>query len=320
MKARTQKRRVNGNFEIMEGRRMFAADLMLNAAVAMEAEAPVERATFEAEQSSSVLDILTEGLPDPTDPDSPEGPLFSEVTKIRNVALAEVGSIGDGLLKPNPEDDDSPTGPLTEVGPIGDVGMPVVLLDGELVGEGESEGKPDDVDPDCDGNPLTATCDLTAEIPFEHAKPDDVDPDCDANPLTATCDLTAEIPFEHAKPDDVDPDCWHPLMASCDYQAEEPVEENETEDLPELLRDERELLTVEEDVKKEFAGDTDGDFDVDFSDFLQVSNNYGMTGGATRAQGDLTGDGNVNFADFLQVSNNYGNSLADIVDLVFADV
>ena len=46
-------------------------------------------------------------------------------------------------------------------------------------------------------------------------------------------------------------------------------------------------------------GDADGDFDVDFADFLILSRNFGNQN-ASSGDGDLDGDGKVSFADFLR--------------------
>jgi hypothetical protein len=51
------------------------------------------------------------------------------------------------------------------------------------------------------------------------------------------------------------------------------------------------------------AGDTDGDIDVDFTDFVNLANNYQT--GTTWAQGDGDGDADVDFTDFVNLSNNY---------------
>jgi|GEM_PF-4748942 len=51
-------------------------------------------------------------------------------------------------------------------------------------------------------------------------------------------------------------------------------------------------------------GDTDGDQDVDFGDFLIVSGNFGTPG--TWTDGDFDGDGTVAFGDFLVLSTNFG--------------
>ena len=53
-------------------------------------------------------------------------------------------------------------------------------------------------------------------------------------------------------------------------------------------------------------GDIDGDGDVDFSDFLILSTNFGMSG--TLSDGDLDNDGQIAFSDFLVLSANFGES------------
>ena len=57
-------------------------------------------------------------------------------------------------------------------------------------------------------------------------------------------------------------------------------------------------------------GDVDGDGDVDFSDFLVLSANFGMSG--NRADGDLDNDGQVAFSDFLLLSSNFGETAAGV--------
>ena len=52
-------------------------------------------------------------------------------------------------------------------------------------------------------------------------------------------------------------------------------------------------------------GDTDGDFDVDLQDLLNVKNNFGGTG-----LGDTNGDNQVQLQDLLNVKNNFGATLA----------
>ena len=54
-------------------------------------------------------------------------------------------------------------------------------------------------------------------------------------------------------------------------------------------------------------GDTDLDGDVDFEDFLKLSENFGATD-AVWSHGDFNGDGNVSFADFLALSANFGSA------------
>jgi hypothetical protein len=53
-----------------------------------------------------------------------------------------------------------------------------------------------------------------------------------------------------------------------------------------------------------FFGDADLNRVVDFPDFLQVSDNFGLPGGW--AQGDFDGSGEVNFTDFLALATNFG--------------
>ncbi len=54
-------------------------------------------------------------------------------------------------------------------------------------------------------------------------------------------------------------------------------------------------------------GDADKDGDVDFSDFVTLSNNFETPG--SWKDGDFTHDGWVDFADFVLLSSNYGLSL-----------
>jgi hypothetical protein len=53
-------------------------------------------------------------------------------------------------------------------------------------------------------------------------------------------------------------------------------------------------------------GDADGDGQVQFSDFVILSNNFGNAGAYT--DGDFDKDGTVQFADFVILSNNFGQS------------
>jgi len=53
------------------------------------------------------------------------------------------------------------------------------------------------------------------------------------------------------------------------------------------------------------SGDTDGDGDVDFLDFLKMSSNMDTPSGMNWADGDFNNDGAVDFADFLLLSANY---------------
>lgn len=52
------------------------------------------------------------------------------------------------------------------------------------------------------------------------------------------------------------------------------------------------------------TGDTDFDFDVDFADFVSLSQSYGKPG--IWEQGDFDANGQVGFGDFVLLSENYG--------------
>lgn len=60
------------------------------------------------------------------------------------------------------------------------------------------------------------------------------------------------------------------------------------------------------DIFRTVAGDADLDKDVDFADFLAVSNGFGQAAGWSG--GDFDGDGVTQFADFLLLSTNFGGS------------
>jgi hypothetical protein len=60
-------------------------------------------------------------------------------------------------------------------------------------------------------------------------------------------------------------------------------------------------------------GDANGSGGVDLSDLSILSNNYGMTSGASYSQGDFDGDGDVDVSDFSVLSSNYGKDLIDLV-------
>ena len=64
-------------------------------------------------------------------------------------------------------------------------------------------------------------------------------------------------------------------------------------------------------------GDTNGDGNVDFSDFLALSANFGNEVKGGTASGDFNENGVVEFDDFLQLSGNYGTQA---VDAVFASM
>ncbi|MEM7316435.1 MAG: delta-60 repeat domain-containing protein, partial [Planctomycetota bacterium] len=86
-----------------------------------------------------------------------------------------------------------------------------------------------------------------------------------------------------------DPDCdTNPLTTVCDLADETPIEEQKPDRHLDLI-----------------PGDTDGDGDADFSDFLRIANNFGSQK-ATRADGDMDGDKDVDFADFLAFAGHFG--------------
>ena len=60
-------------------------------------------------------------------------------------------------------------------------------------------------------------------------------------------------------------------------------------------------------LRNVFRGDTNLDGDVDFADFLTLSNAFGRAGGW--ADGDFSGDGQVLFEDFLVMSANFGQGV-----------
>ena len=61
-------------------------------------------------------------------------------------------------------------------------------------------------------------------------------------------------------------------------------------------------------VLTKLPGDADLDGDVDFADFLALSNNFGSSG--TWSQGDFNEDRRVEFNDFLLLSDNFGDNAA----------
>jgi len=281
-----------GHFEVMEDRKLFAADVMGAADMAADLSdraesdmqavvSPVENAGGERVELQVATVIPGEGVlkpaPDDDGPAGPIGPVYKVADRVSNELSADQLSPagGNGYGKPAPDDDDGPIGPIGPVYKVatemfvdptalqeldlGNAKIPTVAIDPT----GGSQAKPDD-QIDCDGNPLSASCDFAAEVPVEEAKPDD-QIDCDGNPLTASCDLTAEPEFDHFA---------HP-------------------------------------------GDANGDGTTDFNDFLILTNNFG-NGDATRAEGDFNGNGTVDFNDFLIQSKYFGTSAAKVVDIVFA--
>ena len=65
-------------------------------------------------------------------------------------------------------------------------------------------------------------------------------------------------------------------------------------------------------------GDTDGDGEVSFLDFLELAKNFGEEGSYT--DGDFDCDGTVTFLDFLTLAGNFGETGGDRTDLLLASV
>ena len=62
----------------------------------------------------------------------------------------------------------------------------------------------------------------------------------------------------------------------------------------------------------DLAGDIDANGEVDFADFLVLSNSFGSAVDPPGTNGDLNGDGNVDFPDFLILSGNFGQSATTV--------
>lgn len=85
-----------------------------------------------------------------------------------------------------------------------------------------------------------------------------------------------------------------------------------------LQIDEADTGTWIKDIAGTRRGDSNLDQQINFSDFLDLSRNFGDSGGW--AEGDFNADGEVNFADFLLLSRNFGwEASATAVDAVFLD-
>lgn len=72
------------------------------------------------------------------------------------------------------------------------------------------------------------------------------------------------------------------------------------------LADTNDRVEWVEEIKDTIFGDADFDKDVDFVDFLALSNRFGNPGGWT--QGDFDGTGDINFPDFLVLSAAFGTT------------
>jgi len=78
--------------------------------------------------------------------------------------------------------------------------------------------------------------------------------------------------------------------------------------IDETFADATPAITEEQISPLASVGDTDGDFDIDFHDFLVVSRNFGSSPDEAGTNGDLNGDGNVDFDDFLTFARNFGRT------------
>ena len=65
-----------------------------------------------------------------------------------------------------------------------------------------------------------------------------------------------------------------------------------------------------EELAQTFLGDANLDQEVNFADFLALSNGFGQEGGW--GEGDFDGDGETKFADFLMLSENFGKTPGDV--------
>jgi hypothetical protein len=78
--------------------------------------------------------------------------------------------------------------------------------------------------------------------------------------------------------------------------------------------DDSDRTTWVRDVAGTFFGDADLNKEVDFADFLALSDAFGGEGGW--ANGDFDGNGNVDFPDFLALSANFGRDADAAVSAV----
>ena len=67
-------------------------------------------------------------------------------------------------------------------------------------------------------------------------------------------------------------------------------------------------FTVEPAAPPACPGDTNGDGQVDVTDFFALAGNFGTQSGATLADGDFDGDGDVDVSDFFVLASNFGSS------------
>lgn len=74
--------------------------------------------------------------------------------------------------------------------------------------------------------------------------------------------------------------------------------------------DELDVQALVEDTLQKRFGDTNLDGAVDFTDFVQLSSNFGIENGSW-SQGDFDGDGVISYEDFILLSGNFGFGISD---------
>ncbi len=87
----------------------------------------------------------------------------------------------------------------------------------------------------------------------------------------------------------------------------DPTQDLAAEQKPTFVEDEEE--PKEPDVPGNLPGDANGDREVNFEDFLLLSQNYGKETDAVFEEGDVDNDGQIGFLDFLILSDNFGRRL-----------
>ena len=207
-----------------------------------------------------------------------DGPLGPIGPVVQNIEQITSESVVSELAKPNPEDDDPP-------GPIGPVVQVAEQLQANDLLVGAGMPAPDDDDPPGPIGPVYREA-------IDWLANGLIDPQIESQ----VGDLQTIIKNDPAEKPEPETECnTVPWPAACDVKA------------PEL-----------DPERWSNAGDTDGDGDSDFADFLNLSSNFGKHD-ALRSEGDLNGDSVVSFGDFLILSSNFGTSIPPAAaDAVFA--
>lgn len=150
-----------------------------------------------------------------------------------------------------------------------------------------------------------------------------IDPGLDDYHLTGIYDVTDDGRFmvgHMMNPDGLDEAFLLDLGLLGDFNSDELVGAADIDLLSEAIRTDSNDLSFDIDfnnvvneldqkywvneIAATVLGDADLDRDVDFTDFLALSNSFGGSGGW--AKGDFTGDGHILFDDFLVLSANFG--------------